>query len=116
MASLPRIRRAGIVSGVASVASGRLSSELYAITLRAAAGAMLPVYGFWMDGSLMGGRLGCMNRGNAGMASLPLGRRAGITSRVAWAVPGCLRFEMYALPSVQPLATCNHIPIKDGWL
>ena len=41
MASLPRIRRAEFVSGVASVASGRLGSELYAIPLRAAAGAML---------------------------------------------------------------------------
>ena len=66
MASLPRIRRAGIASGVASVASGRLGSELYAIPLRAAPCAMLPVYGLWMDGSLIGGRLGCMNsRGNA---------------------------------------------------
>ena len=65
MASLPRIRRGGIASGVASVASGRLSSELHAIPLRAAPCAMLPVYGFWMDGSLIGGRLGCMNRGNA---------------------------------------------------
>ena len=50
MACVPRIRRADIASGVASVASGRLGSELYAIPLRAAARAMLPVDGFWMGG------------------------------------------------------------------
>ena len=83
MACVPRIRRAGIASGVGCAASERLMSELKAIRLACSRSRKAPRRRL-LDGWLMGGRRYVARAGGTqGMASLPRIKQAGVAAGVA---------------------------------